>query len=205
MCLRIALLVAVLWPAVLLAQRPQVPFITATSLRRGSAITNENSARTIGFNVDTSRRFEATEGVAAVRIQLRTLGKVILPYEVQCFFCAKDTDQARYVYDVVKVLSTAQFDDICVAAHDLFSGSKTTDITNIHQTVSTSDGGTASALAILTREKIVAGSSLEGWIVRVISADRVVRVEASLQELKAFAERESAALNEIAAKVPETK
>jgi len=42
------------------------------------------------------------------------------------------------------------------------------------------------------------GSQVEGWIVRVVSGGQVVRFDASLSELKTFAEWESALLDEVA-------
>jgi len=207
-CLSLAFSISFGLPVISLAQSPPIPYITATTLRSGSVITNSNSTRSFGFNIDSSRTFRATEGIAAVRIQLRTLSRMTSPYEVQCFFCAKDPKKARYVYDTVKVSSRQQFDDIIIAARDLFAGSKTVDTTTIRTTgtgtSSTGESVTTTATTNLISKTIVPGSSLEGWIVRVISRDRVVRLEASLQELKSFAERENASLNAIAAEVVET-
>lgn len=207
--LNLALSISCALPVISLAQSPPIPYITATTLRSGSVITSSNSTRSFGFNIDSSRTFRATEGIAAVRIELRTLGRVTSPYEVQCFFCAKDPNKARYVYDLVKVSSRQQFDDIMIAARDLFAGSETVNTTRIRSTgsgmSSTGESVTTTATTDLVSRTIVPGSSLEGWIVRVISGGRVVRLEASLQELKSFAERENAKLNALAAGVVETK
>jgi hypothetical protein len=42
------------------------------------------------------------------------------------------------------------------------------------------------------------GSQVEGWIVRVLSRGQLVRFDASLSELKTFAERESPLLDKVA-------
>jgi hypothetical protein len=46
--------------------------------------------------------------------------------------------------------------------------------------------------------KTVAGSSFEGWIVRVLSAGKVVRLDASLAELKSFVEKNPAIFDQVA-------
>ena len=56
--------------------------------------------------------------------------------------------------------------------------------------------GTLTSMVVLTRTK--PGSQVEGWIVRVLSGGQVVRFEASLSELRTFAERESALLDKVA-------
>ena len=112
-----------------IAQPQQVPYLTAISLDTGSFITERGSgARSIG-NVTYINTSQTTTGILAVKVQLRTLGKPhVEPYEVQCFFIAKDKSQSRYIYDAIKFHSSAQFDEINVFARDLFGGTKTTDI-----------------------------------------------------------------------------
>jgi len=110
---------------------------------------------------------------------------------------------------MVKVSSRQQFDDIIVAARDLFAGSESVHTTRLTTTgsgtSSTGETVTTTATTKFISKTVVPGSSLEGWIVRVISGGRVVRLEASLQELKSFAERETASLSAFAAGVAETQ
>src|SRR6266513_2660708 len=108
------------------AQRPQIPYLTATSLRRGTIISHDQSSRLLG-DTRFSHSFTTTDGICAVKIQLRTLGHLTSPYEVQCFFVAIDKSKTRYVYDAIKAISAREFDDITVVARDLFAGSETQD------------------------------------------------------------------------------
>ena len=186
-----------------IAQPLQVPFLTAVSLNTGSFITeNGSGARTIG-NVTYINQSQTTTGILAVKVQVRTVGKPLVePYEVQSFFIAKDKSEARYIYDVIKFHSTAQFDEVNVFARDLFGGTKTVDISvskdPISGTTSWGDSyhGTLTSTVMLSSTR--PGSRVEGWIVRVLSRGQMVRFEASLSELKTFAERESALLDKAA-------
>jgi hypothetical protein len=181
----------------------QIPFLTATSLNTGSIIAEHGSgARSIG-NVTYVNKSQTTTGILAVKVQLRTPGKQIVePYEVQCLFIAKDKYQARYIYDVVKFHSSAQFDEVNVFARDLFGGTKTTDISvsknRSRGTTSWGDTyyGTRTDTVVLTSTK--PGSQVEGWIVRILNGDQVVQSEASLSELKTFGELESGLLDKAA-------
>jgi hypothetical protein len=181
-------------------RRSQVQFLTAVSLNTGSVITRSGSgARSIG-NVTFLSTSEKTTGILAVTVQLRTLGKPQgEPYEVQCFFVAKDKVKTRYIYDIVKFHSSARFDEVNVFARDLFGGTKTVDLGVSNDSISgtTSYGdffhGTLTREVVLTTTK--PGSQIEGWIVRVLSGGQVVRFETSLSELKTFAEWKSALLD----------
>jgi hypothetical protein len=114
-------------------------------------------------------------------------------------FIAKDKFKTRYIYDVVKFHSSTQFDEINVFARDLFAGTKTVDVSVSNDPISGTTTYGDPFNGILTRTVVLTtrkpGSQVEGWIVRVLSGDQVVRFEASLSELKTFAERESALLD----------
>jgi hypothetical protein len=181
----------------------RVPDLTAVSHNTGSFITESGSGvRSMG-NVTYVNKSETTTGILAVNVKLRTVGAPLVePYEVQSFFIAKDESQARYIYDAIKFHSSAQFDEINVFARDLFGGTKTTDISVSQNPISgiTSHGdyfsGTLTSTVVLTGTK--PGSQVEGWIVRVLSRGQLVRFDASLSELKTFAERESPLLDKVA-------
>jgi hypothetical protein len=179
--------------------RAQIPFLTAISLDTGSFITEGGSGvRSIG-NVTYINKSQTTTHILAVKVQLRTTGsQVVEPYEVQCFFIAKDKSQSRYIYDAIKFHSITQFDEVNVFARDLFGGTKTTDISVSPISGITSQGdyfyGTDTVVLTSTKP----GSQVEGWIVRVLSRGQVVRFEASLSDLKTFAEWESASLDKAA-------
>jgi hypothetical protein len=184
-------------------QASQLPYLTAVSHETGSFITESGSGVRSISNVTYMNKSQTTTGIIAVNVKLRTLGKPLLePYEVQCFFIAKDKSQGRYIYDAIKFHSSAQFDELNVFARDLFAGTKTTDISvsknRISGTTSWSDPyhGTLTSTVVLTSAK--PGSQVEGWIVRVVSGGQVVRFDASLSELKTFAGSESALLDKVA-------
>ena len=105
----------------------QVPFLTAISHETGNWITESGSGvRSIGYGIYV-KKSQTTTGILAVNVKLRTPGMPLVePYEVQCFFTAKDKDQVRYIYDAIKFNSSARFDEINVFARDLFGGTKTT-------------------------------------------------------------------------------
>ncbi len=77
---------------------------------------------------------------------------------------------------------------------DLFAGTET--VNTASTTLSTTSG---SASLTIKQTAIQPGSAVEGWIVRVISEGVVVRMDASLQELKSFAQAHSSDLDKIAA------
>src|SRR5262249_11264456 len=90
----------------------RIPFLTVTSLDAGNIITEHGTGvRSVG-NVTYINKSQTSTAILAVKVQLRSLGtRVVEPYEVQCFFIAKDKSQARYIYDAVKFHSSAQFDE----------------------------------------------------------------------------------------------
>jgi len=181
----------------------QVPYLAAISLDTGSFTTESGTgARSIG-NVTYINKSRTTTGILAVNVKLRTLGAPLVePYELQCFFIAKDKSQSRYIYDAIKFHSSAQFDEVNVFARDLFGGTKTTDISISKNPISgtTSWGepyyGILTTTVLLTSTK--PGSQVEGWIVRVLSRGQIVRFEASLSELRTFEASESALLDKVA-------
>lgn len=187
------------------AQQPQVPHLTAVSLQRGNSISRSSSARYVG-GVSTTSTSKDTSRIAAVKVTLRSFSTPKAPYEVQCFFCAKDFVKTRYIFDAKRVQSSVVFDEINIFARDRFGGAQTIDQTKSSEPITgmTQYGeyvsGTLTTTVRLTTT--TPGSTLEGWIVRVISGGKVVRVDASLQELKTLAERESALLDSVVTKVP---
>lgn len=183
------------------SQAQSVPFFSAKSLQRGTVIKHSADTRVVG-SFDTSTVSKTTEGIIGVQVQLRSFHKAS-PLEVQCFFVAKDSTKARYVYDFVRASSVQQFDELQMFGRDLFVGSEKVEKTRIEiqdlevngQTI---PGPTELSLKLTTTTP---GSVVEGWIVRVISEGKVVCLDASLQELKQFARRESAQLDKIASEI----
>jgi hypothetical protein len=187
------------------AQQPQVPHFTATSLQRGNSISRSSSARYVG-GVSTTSTSKDTSRIAAVKVVLRSFSPPKSPYEVQCFFVAKDFVKTRYIFDAQRVPSSVVFDEINIFGRDLFGGSQTIDqaksTTPITRTTQYGDTVSGTLTTTVRLTTTTPGSTLEGWIVRVISGGKVVRMDASLQELKTFAERESVLLDSVATQVP---
>jgi hypothetical protein len=183
------------------AQQPQVPFLSVTTLQSGNTIAR--SVRTM--EKDATQLSKEVSRAGAVRIVLRSFSAPKTPYEVQCFFSAKDAKKNRYIFDVKKKSSSAVFDEIRIYSRELFGGSEKVDETTTTQHVTWSDpygnGGVSSGYAPVKvyLTSAIPGSSFEGWIVRILSESKVVRTEASVQELKLIAEKETAMLDKLAA------
>ena len=180
--------------AIVVAEQPQVPVISATSLQRGSSIAR--SVRSTGLN--RSEQSKEVSRAGAVKVVLRSFSKPKSPYEVQCFFSAKDAERNRYIFDVKKTASSETFDEMSFFSRELFGGSEKIDQRPIYHSGPTGGGYSRTTVLPVFLTKTVAGSSFEGWIVRVLSAGKVVRLEASLPELKSFAEKNPAIFDRVA-------
>ncbi len=195
-------------PTLARAQQPQVPSVHAVSLQRSASVARSSTARYVGQASYTSST-KSTNRMAAVKVTLRSFQKPIAPYEVQCFFVAKDYAKMRYVFDAKKVHSSATFDEINIFGKGLDGGTQNFEQETTHATLPGQSGASAqlNRNRLETRQltTVRSGSSLEGWIVRVISGGKVVRTETSLQELKGFAEQEVVMLDEIAKGTPVTR
>jgi len=208
-----ALGLAILLPDRALAQQqvpaqrqaaPQVPTLHAVSLKRGNSISRTQSGGNEGRTnvVESSKKSSRS---AAVKVTLRSFSKPTEPYEVQCFFAAKDSSRKRIIFDAKKTFSSEITDEISFFSKELDGG------TEIKQTTTRKLADTPGLYGEpdrpggdSKRSKVTAanGSKLEGWIVRVVSGGKVVRTEASLPELKRFAEQESAMLEGYAFSTP---
>lgn len=176
-------------------ERPQVPTLSAVNFQTGNVISRSGDSRIIGtaaYSQDSTK----TTRIVAVKVQVRSSSKPKAPYEVQCFFTATDPAHKRYIYDAVKTPSDKQWDELVVYARDLFGGSQT-----VEQGTVTTQTATETLTTSVILTTTVPGARLEGWIVRVISGGHVVRLEASLHNLKDFAEKEAALLDKIAAEI----
>lgn len=174
-------------------------------MQRGNSIARGN--RTTGYN--QSKQSKNVTRAGAVKVVLRSFSKPKAPFEVQCFFSAKDPENKRYIFDVKKTTSSETFDEMEFFSRELFGGSETVDRSTrtVNGVQSLPYGGAASTTysvpVFLTTT--VTGSDFEGWIVRVISAGKVVRSDASLQELKTLAERTPEVFDKVAAEMKAEK
>lgn len=176
------------------AQQPQVPVLSATSLQRGNSIAR--NVRSTGLN--RSEQSKEVSRAGAVKVVLRSFSKPKTPYEVQCFFSAKDAEKNRYIFDVKKTTSSETFDEMQFSSRELFGGSEKVDQRPIYHSGPTGGGYSRTTVVPVFLTKTVAGSSFEGWIVRVLSAGKIVRLDASLPELKSFAEKNPAVFDRVA-------
>jgi hypothetical protein len=176
------------------ARAQQVPFLTASTVKGGTVISNEFGARVIGGE-SYAAHDQSTQGIVMVKVELRTFSKLQVPYHVECFFLAHDPEGHRFVYDVIKTPSDKQSDLIYFTARNLFEGSSSNNTRG--DALSGSDGSTIMLYTSLTQK--VPGSIIEGWIVRVVNAGRIVRIESSLPELRSLATNQPAAFDDLAA------
>lgn len=183
-------------------QQPAAPFVnfTAGNLKTGNRIERDQGATVAEEGVGTYAS-KTTMRILAVEARLRAFSKPALPFEVQCFFIAKDSNKNLYVYDYAHGSTQELVHQFSFSSRDLFGGFKSTSVSTMPDVPGT---GLGSVTVISTETR--PGSSVVGWIVRLRYGDKSVKTEASLQELKTFAERESSLLDSVAApKAPEKK
>lgn len=170
--------------------------LTVTNLQHGSVVARFPNGTPNSNTKETTR-------VAAIRIKLSAFSKPTEPYEVQCFFFAKDPARRRFIYDVQRFLSEQALADFAVYARDLFGGSQTVTQSTRYVTVSELDteGKIQTKTLPLTDTQVskTPGNTREGWVVRVLREGKVVRTAASLAPLQQFAEKESILLDKLAA------
>ena len=119
------------------------------------------------------------------------------PYEIQCFFVGGGkSDVGSRIYDQQRQLSDlpydAEFVSVPLAGRSLSIQSSNVDL--VDPRTGRTYSGTVSTS---TRSD---GSKFNGWIVRVLVAGRLARVEASLPELRDFAQKNPGLLDSLAAR-----
>ncbi len=136
----------------------------------------------------------------SIRVDLKSFTPPQVPYDVQCFMVARsDLDGTKYIYEVHRKSSAAQFDTILFPAGPVTGTGKKW--VSIPRSDLTTSGQPVSALPIVS--KGVKGTKYYGWIVRVVSNEMAVRHESNQPELKLAAEKTPAAFDLAVAAVKE--
>lgn len=181
------------------AARVTPPSLTVSQLQHGRVTSRYPSGDALSGTSNTKE----TTRISAIRVQLSAFSKPEHPYEVQCFFVAKDPARRRYIYDAQRFLSDGIRANFPVYGRDLFGGSET--VTQIARYVTITELDAKEQKLVTktvpvndTQTTKTAGSKHEGWVVRVLSEGKVVRLAASLAQLQAFAEKEAALLDKVA-------
>lgn len=182
------LLISLALPGIVFAEppeRPDVPHLTAkTAQWRRSENVFEND-----------HGVEVTETVReqGVDTEVYFTSAPARAYEVQAFFFAREEASGQpFIYDAKVIRTNKQVYREVLRAEPLLGTTKHT----IRETVSgvTDDGRTF--IGETTRNNSRSGAKVYGWIVRVISAGKVVRMEANQTSLKKLAEREPQLLDD---------
>ena len=187
-----------------------VPFVSAVTLSSGKRDVNSVAAN--GFN-----QTQAVRSIG-VGVDWRFTGQQKESYEVQCFFVAKnESGKGRYIYDAVRIESKnasgkaefraeplmgsgKQWYDIpFVGTVDVTTRTDTRDATgNTISSSSSTSPETVRGTLRLTNE--IVGSKVEGWIVRVVSGGKPVKVLSNQSHLEPLARGISDTLDAVAAK-----
>lgn len=186
----------------LAAEPSNLPMVTAATL--------SNSKKVVGSGSSASgeRHWARTIGVSASWRFFRMPKEA---FELQCFFVAKDeADKSRNVFAFTKRAATgisgrAEFRSPELAG----SGTRWTSVP-FSGTAHSSPGGAAvitgnevSITGTLTTTSYSKGSKIEGWIVRVVSGGKVVRILSNQSQLEDMAKNAAATLDAIAAESKE--
>jgi hypothetical protein len=174
-----------------------VPVVSATTL-----VSRREDVKTT--TADGFTQVQTIRGTG-VGVDWRFFGKPAAPYEIQCFFVAKnEANKTRYVFDSVKTASQAASGKVEFRSETLMgSGKKWMDIPftgSVNVTTKTetrdSSGNTTSSssstkpeafTATLRLTDAITGSKTEGWIVRFVAGERVLRITSNQNHLETLA------------------
>lgn len=180
--LLICLIAPVTLPA---ADGPDVPSITAR--------TDNVGRKTVKSGMGTTSREEQDIRTLGVRVQLRSFAIPKQPYDVQCFFIARSqSTKSNYIYDVQRQQSAGQEGVHQFQAPAITGTSRkwvALPVSGTYTGTSSTGGmdrGTFTGSA--TYSQSVPGSKFYGWLIRVVSQGKVVRIETNQAPLKALAE-----------------
>jgi hypothetical protein len=169
------------------------PFISAqTGIVSSKTVTLPPSATLGGLTLGQSQAQHET----SVSVKIRFFKAPPAPYEVQCFFMAKnEAAKIRYIFNVAKHQSTEATDEIEFHSGALLGttsnwialpfgtpapGANANDLGNLTP-------GAAAGLVVNSDAK--QGSKMEGWILRVVCNGQVLKVESNQPYLLEMAKR----------------
>jgi hypothetical protein len=156
---------------------------------------------TVSRTAGTYSESESHQTGVYVHFGLVSLKAVQSPYEVQCFFVSGGKgDVAARVYDQHRQLSELPVDAEFLS-RSLAGKSETITTSDIELRSTTSNRTYTGTLSKVSQSE---GKRSGGWIVRVLVAGKVARVEASLSELKDYAVKNPERLDAVISKVKPT-
>lgn len=172
----------------------EVGTVTATTISRGS--TTSKSISPGQYSKSESREI----GVM-VHFGLMSRNKVKSPYEVQCFFMARSSGSDSKIYDSYRQVSDLPYD---AEFHSIPLAGKSSSSTSYPIELRFGPMANQSVPGKLTTFSKSSGSTSGGWLIRVMEAGTVVRIESSLPELKDYATKNPEQFDTIIAKVKPT-
>lgn len=168
------------------ADGPDIPTIDARTANSGR--------KTIKSGGGTSSRQEQDVRSLGVSVDLRSSNPPKQPYDVQCFFLALSTsDKQKYIYDVQCKKSSMQKDTLQFQAPNIQGASRQWTVVPVSGTFTgTAPNGAqvkGNVSGNIVNSSKTSGSKFYGWLVRVVSQGKVVRIESNQAPLKAIAEK----------------
>ncbi len=156
---------------------------------------------TVSRTAGTYTKRESHQTGVYVHFGVVSLKAVQSPYEVQCFFVSGGKgDVAARVYDQHRQVSELPVDAEFLS-RSLAGKSTTITTSDIELRSTTSNRTYTGTLSNVSQSE---GNRSGGWIVRVLVAGKVARVEASLSELKDYAVKNPEPLDAVIANVKPT-
>lgn len=171
--LRIALLTLLLLPTLALAQGP-VYF---------SARTIQTAKREVVQSTGNVRQTQTVRSLG-VEVEYHSYRPPKAPYEVQCFFVARDeATKDRFIYYCKTADVRGGNGKLEFHAQSLKGTTKT--VTTIPLAAASDSGETYLGLATSVSE--IPGFKMEGWIVRILSEGKVVQIDSNQPHLRTLA------------------
>lgn len=146
--------------------------------------------RHIGISTSGFTRTEQDTRTMGVEVTCRFFETPQIPYEVQCFFVARDASAGqRAVFDAV----VGQSQNIAVAlrfeSQPLAGGTRRFTSVPFSSSIQRPDGSVETRYGTEDTQTTTAGNRIEGWIVRVVARGHVLGMQSNQQSLMEMAAR----------------
>jgi len=149
-----------------------------------STRTTQTSKREVVQSTGSIRQTQTVRSLG-VLVEYRSIRPVRAPYEVQCFFVAKDeATRERFIYYCETARVEGGNGKLEFHAKSLKGSTKT--VTSIPVTAATDSGETYLGTATAVSE--TPGLKMDGWIVRILSEGKVVQIDSNQAHLRALAQ-----------------
>jgi hypothetical protein len=134
----------------------------------------QNAAHYYGFT-----KLSLDNQSASVAVSVRFFQKPITPYQVQCFFISRNEKSSeRAIFDAKSHTSQDVATEGNFLSQQIFGGNRSF-ATMLISAVDDGSAPTHKAGSVTTND----GNHIEGWIVRVVSDGKVLRIESNQQQL----------------------